>query len=339
MNRLGELAPIQELEGLSRSGLTDELLTRDTPWVARGLMADWPMVKAGQQGARHAREYLLQFYQGITVGTFSADAKYQGRYFYNEAMDNVNFERAPAKLDQVFTRLQQLEAESDPSSLYVGSTTIDNCLPGFRQHNDVDLGERDALATIWMGNRSTIAAHYDLPDNLACVVAGRRRFTLFPPEQLENLYVGPLDFTPAGQSISLVDFDNPDFERFPKFREALANAQTVELEPGDAVFIPAMWWHHVKASTVFNVLINYWWRQSPAFMSAPHNALQHALMDIRALPKAQRKAWKAFFDYYIFEADESTHAHIPHEALASLGELDAHKAMRLRALLLNKLKR
>ncbi|MDT1899301.1 cupin-like domain-containing protein, partial [Acinetobacter baumannii] len=81
--------------------------------------------------------------------------------------------------------------------IYVGSTTIDGALPGFRAENDVDLGPRDPLASIWIGNRTRIAAHYDLPDNLACVAAGRRRFTLFPPGQQHNLYIGPIDLPPA----------------------------------------------------------------------------------------------------------------------------------------------
>src|SRR3546814_18893261 len=104
------------------------------------------------------------------------------------------------------------------------------------------LGDRDPLASVWIGNRSRIPAHQDLPDNLACVAVGRRRVTLFPPDQLANLYIGPLDFTPAGQAISLVDFAAPDLARFPRFAEALRHAQVAELGPGDAVFIPRMWW-------------------------------------------------------------------------------------------------
>ena len=99
----------------------------------------------------------------------------------------------------------------------------------------------------------TVAAHFDFNDNIACVAHGRRRFMLFPPEQLENLYVGPLEFTPQGVPISLVDVHNPDLARYPRFERAVAAAQVAELEAGDAIFIPYMWWHSVRSLEPFNI--------------------------------------------------------------------------------------
>jgi hypothetical protein len=139
------------------------------------------------------------------------------------------------------------------------------------------------------------------------------RFTLFPPDQLANLYIGPTDFTPAGQAISLVDFHRPDFDKYPKFAEALKNAQVAELEPGDALFIPGMWWHHVEALDDFNFLVNYWWRQTPRYMGDPKDVLRHGLMSLKGLPKAQRKAWAEIFNHYIFNPDDDSLSHIPNE--------------------------
>jgi len=221
----------------------------------------------------------------------------------------------------------------------VGSTTLTAALPGFHEQNNVDLGPRKPLISIWLGNRSRIAAHNDLPDNLACVAAGHRRFTLFPPEQLANLYIGPLDFNPAGQPISLVDFANPDYSRYPRFAEAEKAARVAELGPGDAIFIPSMWWHHIESLDSLNVLINYWWRQSPAYMDSPISALMLAIMSVRELPPAQRAAWKNLFNHYVFDADASTPAHIPEEARRLLGTLSDDMVRDVRARLLSRLNR
>ena len=106
---------------------------------------------------------------------------------------------------------------------------------------------RPAVAPrIWIGNRVKVQTHFDLLDNIACVVGGRRRFTLFPPEQVPNLYIGPLDFTPSGTPMSMVPLTNPDFARYPRFAEALPPRSRRELEPGDALYIPYGWWHHVE---------------------------------------------------------------------------------------------
>ncbi|MYM21102.1 cupin-like domain-containing protein [Duganella sp. FT135W] len=330
---------IREVSGLGPADLTDELLTATTPVVLRGLASSWPMVRAALESDRAGSDYLRRHYQGATIGAMLGGPDAGGRFFYNDDLSGFNFQPVHAKLTGV---LDEIEAKSqmDPApTIYVGSTTIDTCLPGFREFNDLQLGARDTLASIWIGNRTRIAAHYDLPDNVAVVAAGHRRFTLFPPSQLQNLYVGPVDFTPAGQAISLVDFLNPDFNKFPKFAEALKHALVAELGPGDALFIPSMWWHHIEALDAFNVLVNYWWRQSPDYMDTPTNALMTAFLSMRDLPPAQRKAWQEIFRHYIFEADEETAAHIPPNARGVLAPLTTDGARALRTQLLKRLNR
>lgn len=226
-----------------------------------------------------------------------------------------------------------------PPGIYVGSTTIDQCLPGFRTANDLGFGDRQPLASVWIGNRSRVSAHQDVPDNIACVAAGRRRFTLFPPGELANLYIGPLDFSPAGQAISLVDFARPDFDRYPRFADALKQARVAELGPGDAIFIPSLWWHHIEALDPFNVLVNYWWREAPAHVESPLNALMLALMSIRDLRPEQRAAWQEIFRHYVFEPGENTAAHIAEHARGVLSPLDVESVSRLRAALLKRLER
>ncbi len=313
---------IREVSGVDARALPAGLLESTEPLVLRGLVSHWPMVRAALESSQAASRYLLGFYRDATVGAMLGAPEIEGRFFYNEDLSGFNFKTERMRLDAVLDGNRAVRVDARPRSIYVGSTTIDTALPGFREHNDIDLGARKALASIWIGNRARIAAHHDLPDNLACVVAGHRRFTLFPPEQLANLYVGPLDLTPAGQAISLVDFARPDLARFPRFAQAAQAARVAELGPGDAIFIPSMWWHHIESLDALNVLVNYWWRQSPAYMDAPIGALMLAIMTVRDLPPAQRAAWQNLFRHYVFDADANTAAHIPEPSRGSLGTLE-----------------
>ncbi|MCC2604611.1 cupin-like domain-containing protein [Planctobacterium marinum] len=316
--------------------LPEGLLENAAPVILRGYVSEWPVVQQCHNKPDAVMAYLAGFYNHKPVHVMRTDASNNGRLFYNETLTGFNFSRSKDSLDQVFNELKQSE-QSERDTLYVGSTAIDHILPGFRQDNDLPALHSKALVSIWLGNQSRIAAHYDAPDNIACVVAGRRRFTLFPPEQIKNLYIGPLDFTPAGQPASLVDFHNPDLKRFPLFEEALQHAVVADLGPGDAIYIPSMWWHHVEGLADFNVLINYWWRQVDNFIGAPADALMHAILSIRELPPQQRAYWREVFEHYVFSPEEQ--AHIPPANRGILNPLDNNTARYLRGLLLNKLNR
>jgi hypothetical protein len=240
--------------------------------------------------------------------------------------------------------LEQIVAHADdarPPTFYIGSALIDSYLPGLRSDNDLPFAEQgfDTQPSIWIGNRTIATCHYDAPNNLACCAVGRRRFTLFPPEQIFNLYPGPLEPTPGGQAISLVDFAAPDYVRHPRFKEALATAQVAELDPGDAIFIPSMWWHHIEGLSAFNTLINYWWSTAPRFMPSPMSALMHALWTLRDRPEREKQAWKNVFDYYVFGPAERAGKHIPEAARGALSPMDDTLARQIRAMLINLLNR
>jgi hypothetical protein len=275
---------------------------------------------------------------------FVGEPEIKGRFHYNQDATGMNFAAGRVLLGDLLDRVLSVRDLAAPPSFYVGSTDLDTYLPGLREENGVPAdhplfaGSRP-IVSIWIGNRTTVSAHYDMSNNLACNMVGRRRFTLFPPEQIDNLYPGPLEPTPGGQVVSMVDFGAPDLDRYPRFPEALAASQIAELEPGDLLFYPALWWHQVEALDGFNAMINYWWNAAPAFMDTPQNTLLHALLSLRDRPEPEKRAWRALFDYYVFGPADRAGAHLPDAARGNLAPLDETSARRLRAALLNRLNR
>jgi len=325
---------VTQISGVSPLDVPARIFQDAEPGVLKGLVAGWPSVLAAGAGGRELLGYFRARRADRSVLAFRGGSGSGGRYFYNDDLSGFNFERITTRLGDLLDRLEDAGGAGD--HLYLGSTPVDECFPGFRDENDIGFGAANPAVSIWMGNRSRIAAHFDVPENVACIVAGRRRFTLFPPDQLANLYVGPLDFTPAGQAISLVDFADPDYERYPRFRRALAAARLAELEPGDALYIPSMWWHHVEALDSLNVLVNYWWSTGRRGTGNPLYALIHALLGIKDLSAVQRRAWRGIFEHYVFGDDEAS-AHIPENARGVLGDMDEATARQLRAMLRDKL--
>jgi Cupin-like domain len=326
-------SPAAQLQGL------DALLqTTRTPFVIRGLVAHWPLVQAGLQSPRAARSYLLERARDVPFAVSVGPPGHDGRMFYEPNMA-MNFQTARGKLADIFGSIDANEGRADPPSMYLASIDVPGHFDGVDQENALDLGMREPVASLWIGTPTRIAAHNDFPDNLACCVAGRRRFTLFPPDQFRNLYLGPIDNTPAGRAVSMVDFHAPDFAAHPAFAEALDHAQVAELEPGDALFIPSMWWHHVEGLSPFNILLNYWWRDTPRFLGQPQDALNHAILSIRDLPTEDRAVWRDLFDHYVFANTPQSSDHIPEGARGVLDPLTAETAGRLRAFLLRTLSR
>ncbi|MFM9937138.1 MAG: cupin-like domain-containing protein [Novosphingobium sp.] len=306
------------------------------PFVIRGLVADWPLVQAGLASAGAARDYLLARARNVPFTVSIGMPGQDGRLFYDAAMD-MNFREARGKLADIFGGIEANEDRADAPAIYLGSIDVPTHFGGVDRENSIDLGARNPTVSLWIGTQTRIAAHNDFPDNLACCAAGRRRFTLFPPGQFANLYLGPIDNTPAGRAVSMVDFRAPDFAAHPRFAEALGAAQVAELEPGDALFIPSMWWHHVEGLAAFNILMNYWWRDTPRWLGQPQDALNHAILAIRDLPDADKAIWRALFDHYVFESGPHLTDHIPAGGRGVLDPLDVAAAGRLRSFLLRTL--
>jgi hypothetical protein len=338
------MKPVKVIEGLTAQTIPVESLIADgEPAILKGVASNWPLVRKGLEGAQSAIDYLASFDAGKAIVGYVGAPEIGGRFFYNEELTARNFEARRHNLTEFLGLIGKHLENPESPSLYIGSTDLDIFLPGFRAENDLvaDLEPFDRfapIASIWIGNRTVASTHYDYSNNIACNLVGHRRFTLFPPSQVRNLYPGPLDPTPGGQVVSMVDMRAPDLDRFPRFADALAVAQVAKLEPGDALIYPAMWWHNVEALDPFNVMVNYWWNAVPRFVDTPMITLKHALLSLRNRPEHERKAWRELFDFYVFGDPDKATAHLPDHALGPLA-MDETMSRRLRAELLDRLNR
>ena len=334
--------PILELSGLDAAAVRRDVLSDKRPVILRGFVRDWPAVKQALDSPATLVRYLNRFDSGKAVDALLSAPEIDGQLFYNEDMTGFNFLRNRLPLAAVAEQVLRYAQFPKSPAVAAQSALIRDCLPGFAEENRLSIVDANVLPRIWLGNQITTPTHVDEWNNVGCVVAGRRRFTLFPPEQIANLYIGPLDFAPTGAPMSLVSLRNPDFARYPKFREALAAAHVAEVGPGDAVFIPPLWWHHVESLERFNVLVNYWWHDKVgdgALADSAFEVLLHGILSIRALPPATRRAWGAFFEQYVFGDDPGATAHIPEHRRGILGTLSAEQLAGLRAHLAKKLGR
>ena len=306
------------------------------PIVMRDLCRHWPVVEAAQRSADDALVHVARLAGEERAEMFTAPADVRGRYHYGDGLAGFNFSRTNVTVRDALSQIAA-NGSGGRQSAYLGSLPAETYFPNFAQENICPWPSTGGGARLWIGNASTIACHYDMYDNLACVAAGRRRFTLYPPDAIGDLYVGPIDRTLAGQPISLAEGAGDD-GRFPRFRAAADRALTAELAPGDALYLPKLWWHPVEALHPVNILVNYWWDGFSAGPDAPHTAMLLAMIAIAERPEAERAAWRSYFDHYVFRPDGHPLAHLPPEQHGVLGPLALGNYGRIRALVMRLLR-
>lgn len=251
-------------------------VTTTTPVIIRGSsalgkVADW------------TPEYISERFADREVPISVADP--DGTFRYDpDSEAGLRFEKMRgATLAAEFRRvpvtrklcLQQLPIDARVPEL-AGEMSVPPFIPAAKL-NEINL---------WMASPdSRTPLHYDDMHNLFAQIEGRKRFVLFNPDQFEDLYPGPLNT--RSESFSRVDLKRPDFKRFPR----LADVEYWEavVWPGDLLFMPAYWWHHVSSQDV-SVSVNYWWRPDvrdalcPAFLRQLYLNLN--LEDVNALFEA-----------------------------------------------------
>jgi Cupin-like domain len=337
-------APIRTLREVDGRGLSSsaqflaEVVEPCLPVVMRGLVEAWPAVNSATRSAEDFKEYLSRFDNGGDVDAFVGDPAIAGKYYYNRDLNGFNFERRRMRFADALAAIVASHGRAGAPTMYVGSVPINEFLPGFSAQNVLQVLPAHVASRIWLGHPANVSAHFDAFDNVACVVAGTRRFTLYPPEAIEGLYVGPLDNTMAGQPVSLAASAPPDDEKYPDFKSVRGLALSAELRPGDAIYIPKLWWHQIESMGSFNGLVNYWWDAFAAGPDAPYTGLLLSMIAIAERPAMERQAWKAFFDHYVFRTKGHPLAHLPAEQHGILGPLKPDNYAKLRAMVMHRLR-
>lgn len=326
---------IAEVHVADQHVVLHEVLARAQPLVLRGLCRDWPLVRLARRSDTAFAQELARHDNGTPVDALLLAPEADGVIGYDEEMSGFNYAHFRVSVTEVLQKLAAYSRSGHGRGVAMQSALISTCLPGLLETHRVPLLDASVQPRLWIGNRVTTPAHFDSYHNIAVVACGRRRFTLFPPEQVGNLYVGPLDFAPTAAAMSLPSLDSAADPRWPRLAAALAHAQVAELEPGDAIYVPPVWWHNVASLAQLNALVNFWWR-SAAFaghVAEPGlNALMHCLLAFKWMPPAEREAWRSIISHYVF-GDEDPAAHIPTARRGVLGPLTPENEARLKKLL------
>jgi hypothetical protein len=108
---------------------------------------------------------------------------------------------------------------------------------------------------VWVSPAGAVSPlHFDVADNLHVQLGGVKRFLVFERGRFATMYP-ERPWSPV-PNFSRVDPLAPDLARFPRFRRAVP--LTATLAPGDAVFLPALTWHHVTSEEA-SLSVNFWW--------------------------------------------------------------------------------
>jgi cupin-like protein len=287
------------------------------PLVLRGLIEHWPSLAAGRKSSSALIDYFKRMDRGIPAPMVEAPASARGRLGYSADMREFTFSKRQRGISETLDRIERQTDRPNAPIIAIQMLPLASHLPDFVQQNPMPLLPGIG-PLLWLGGRVRTQIHHDRDHNLACVIAGRRRFVLFPPEQVANLYIGPIENPPP---LSIVDLEAPDFSRFPRFADALATARSAELGPGDALFMPRHWWHHVTSRDPYNAMVNYWWGTHAQGLDNPYDCFLTALLAIKDLPSAERIYWQAMFDAYVFRSEGNAVKHIPPELRGVLGTI------------------
>jgi hypothetical protein len=184
---------MRETGKITRSEFEAEILLGGQPVVFRGLVSDWPNIGHSPEALF---ETLKSYDSGAMQGTLLGQSGTAGKFHYAPDLRGQNYDQIGETLS---VALDRLATGPHPDGAYIQSIPLDRHMPDFARDHPMPLLDASVTPRAWIGTPTTVQTHMDQSQNIACVLLGEREVTLFPPEQLPNLYPGPLEPRRAGR--------------------------------------------------------------------------------------------------------------------------------------------
>ena len=302
------------------------------PIIFRGYVNDWPIMKYNKSmGA------ILEYLQchskkknnhAVAIGS----NKINNEMGLTEQM-KVNHIYKTWNFNKFKTELINKNSIDTNKLLYLQASSIKSNFPKLYTQLNQKFAHYSINPKIWIGDGQLTPIHSDSEHNFTCCVCGIKRFIIFPPQEIGNLYLSPIDKNPAGTPVSTINTLNYNLSTHPKFELALKKAIMAELYPGDVLFLPAGWYHEVQ-SEGFNTMINYWWKDiSAAEFANAKEAFNISMASIKNLPKEYRDYWKIWFDHYVFQINGDPYEHIQQRHQGVYGKSTPYRKKKLKILI------
>ncbi|KAI6653760.1 hypothetical protein LOD99_3264 [Oopsacas minuta] len=108
---------------------------------------------------------------------------------------------------------------------------------------------------VWLGEPGVIAhMHYCEYHNFYVQIQGSKKFTVFSPSEWIHVY--PYPYLHPHHAQAQVNISNVnDTDKFPFITKA--TGMEITLEPGDLLYLPPLWFHHVEALET-SISVNAW---------------------------------------------------------------------------------
>lgn len=243
----------REIRTLRRAELRDDILTVDQPVLITDGIVDWPAVK------RWSPEVLA----GLAPrGMVTMSVSFKGSFRFKpdgSLYDSANQLVVP----QIpFSKAAEtiIDNQGSGAKYYINQQDVLKKLPELLSDLNCWWPTEAVKTNLWFGSAGVISPlHYDPSSNLFGQIHGSKRFSIFAPDEADHLYPYPPDC--AMSHLSNVDVEKPDLHKYPKF--ALAQKYVVEVSPGQMLFLPPFWWHHVESLSI-SISVNQWSVPLPA---------------------------------------------------------------------------